>query len=119
MLAMEPTDSAVSASTSHKTEDRNHSTSCTRTPFMISDILDSSRRSPRQRSTEDCSSDPEDDSRSVDEERDRASASDTESAADGEGDREPSKDDSPTDELCCGGSPKSPTAGSPGENFCT
>ena len=93
---MDPTDSAVSASTSYKTEEGNHSTNGS--SHRVVDSLEDS-------------SDSENDSRSVDEERDRASASD----ADDECDSESSEDDSHADELCCGGSPKSPT----GKDCCT
>lgn len=91
---------------------------------MISDILDSSRRSPRQRSGEDCSSEPDDEATSADEERDHVAApiggaSDTESAADGEreddGHESSKTGDETRSEEICGASPKSSSAGSPGK----
>lgn len=79
---------------------------------MISDILDSSRHSPRQR-TDDCS-EPEDDAASEDRDH-AANTSDTESAPDGEvGDQSKLLEDGRSEDICCGGSPKS-NADSPGE----
>ena len=118
MFEMESSESTASSSPGYKTEDRNHAACCTaRTSFMISDILDPSRRSrsPRQRCRDEFSSEPEEDTTSLDGDRDHAS--ETESAVDGEIEREQSKlhDGATPNEDCCGGSPKSSSAGSPGE----
>jgi hypothetical protein len=122
MLDMDSSDTTASTSPGYKADDRSHGSCCT--SFMISDILHSSRRSPRQCSAEDCNSEPDDDATSVDEERNHAAApnaaaSDTESAADGEReddgrDSTGKNGDDARNEDCCGASPKSSTAGSPG-----
>lgn len=108
MEASDPTASTLS----YKGEARTPPACNTRTSFMISDILDSSRRSPRQRSADDCS-EPEDDAASEDRDH-AASTSDTESAPDCEAD-EQSKllEDGRGEDICCGGSPKSSHADSP------
>ena len=123
MLDMDTSDTTASTSPGYKADDRSHGPCCT--SFMISDILHSSLRSPRQRSAEDCNSEPDDDATSVDEERNHAAvpngaASDTESAADGEReddgrDSTGKNGDDTRNEDCCGASPKSSTAGSPGK----
>ena len=116
---MAASDPALSSSLGHKaTEDRaNAAACCTRTPFMISDILDSSRRSPprQQRCTDECSSEPEDDATSEDRDHSASTSSDTESAVDGDGEHSKLLEDAPSEDLGCAGSPKSSSAGSPGE----
>lgn len=107
MEASDPT-----ASTCYKSEERTPPACNTRTSFMISDILDSSRRSPRQRSADDCS-EPEDDATSEDRDH-AASTSDTESAPDCEaGEQSKLLEDGRSEDICCGGSPKSSRADSP------
>ena len=136
MLDMDSADGNAAASPpAYKpSEERAHAGYCTApTSFMISDILDSSRRSPtaRRRSSEGGSSEQEDDGTSVTDssrgrDRHRAApvagsgdASDTESAAECElrADEDgcsKARDDSRSED-CCGGSPKSSGLGSPGE----
>ena len=115
---MAASDSALASSLGYKAEDRNNAACCTRTPFMISDILDSSRRSPprQQRCTGECSSsEPEDDATSEDRDHSAGTSSDTESAVDGDGEQTKLLEDTPGEDIGCAGSPKSSSAGSPGE----
>ena len=114
---MATSDSALASSLGCKAEDRNNAACCTRTPFMISDILDSSRRSPprQQRCTGECSSEPEDDATSEDRDHSAGASSDTESAVDGDGEQTKLLEDNPSEDIGCAGSPKSSSAGSPGE----
>ena len=99
----------------YKAEDRNNAACCTRTPFLIADILDSSRRSPprQHRSTGEYSIEPENDATSEGRDHSAGTSSGTESAVDGDG--EQTKPDTPSEDIGCAGSPKSSSAGSPGE----
>lgn len=124
MLDMDSSERVTSASPpGYKIEERT--TCCTApTSFMISDILDSSRRSPRLRSTD---SEVEDDARSTDGDRYHSAASNGGGASsDAEsGEREDGRcvkngDDTRSDDYCGGSASPKSSAGSPGEEamFC-
>ena len=87
------------------------------TPFMISDILDSSRRSPprQHRCTGEYSIEPENDATSEGRDHSAGTSSGTKSAVDGDGEQTKLLKDTPSEDIGCAESPKSSSAGSPGE----